>query len=715
MLPLLLIALLWAAAATANDGPGRFAAFDRAVAEAATPSARTEALVRRGEAHRVAGAFRKAFGDFAAAAAAAPSGPERRFALAALGVAQADLGLPEAEATLRQALGEDGRPSTAAEAVAAARLARLLARAGVASEATSLAEAAAQTAGDGPLGGVALTALADARLVAGDEAGAESALAQGIDRFAAMPRGRVRGGALLAAARVALSPPNPSPRLSAMAGQALDAASPTSDPRLAAALDDMKAESARLAGDLEAAFRLSGRAVAGAQRVGANDLAFRVSRRRAEIAKAFDRPQAALAAYRIAFASLQSVRLDLAVQYDAFGRSLYRREFESFHSDFLDLLLREAGDSQAGLAEAVAVLEDLKVLEIEDYFGERCVRRADESAVTDVGGDTALIYPIVLADRIELIFAQGGAFHRRSSPIDARRLKALINFALRRTVDFRGDFKPASKRLHELLIGPVEDLLQRSGVRTIVYAPDGALRSLPLASLWNGERFLVERFDLATVLGVNLVEPAPIDLANGRFLAAGASSTSIAGFQDLPGVVEETRRLADLLGGDLRVDQEFRVAEAPRILRSGPYNVVHIAAHATFGASPKDNFIALADGRLDLPALVTALRARSIERDQRIDMLTLSACQTALGNDRAPLGLAGAAYRANARSVVASLWRVPDAVTANMMVDLYAGIADDGMGRAKALANAQRKILQSDGAFSHPGFWAAFIVVGDWR
>ncbi len=169
-----------------------------------------------------------------------------------------------------------------------------------------------------------------------------------------------------------------------------------------------------------------------------------------------------------------------------------------------------------------------------------------------------------------------------------------------------------------------------------------------------------------------------------------------------------------IMGGDLLTEDDFKVEAFSAALNSKPFGVVHIATHALIGAKPSDNFIAASNGPIDIQDMALSLRARSLLTGERLELLTLSACATARGDDRAPLGLAGVAYTAGARSVLASLWPVFDNPTADLMADFYAGL-QNGQGRAAALRAAQMNMLERGPEFGDPAAWAAFTIIGDWR
>ena len=141
--------------------------------------------------------------------------------------------------------------------------------------------------------------------------------------------------------------------------------------------------------------------------------------------------------------------------------------------------------------------------------------------------------------------------------------------------------------------------------------------------------------------------------------------------------------------------------------------MVHLATHGKFSSTTEETFILTWDGQLDARGLERLLAARDVNRLSPIELLILSACQTASGDRRAALGLAGVAVRSGARSTIASLWRVNDRSTAQLMVALYRSLAQPGTSKAQALRNAQLTLLENPQT-EHPFFWGAFVLSGNW-
>ena len=194
-------------------------------------------------------------------------------------------------------------------------------------------------------------------------------------------------------------------------------------------------------------------------------------------------------------------------------------------------------------------------------------------------------------------------------------------------------------------------MLAGRGVGTLVVVPDGVLRTVPFAAMHDGERFLVERYALATAPGLRLVEPRPLTPEARRTLAAGLS-LGHDGHPALPNVAFELEGIRRLQRGTTLLDSAFQRSRFERELRDGNYNIVHIASHSQVGRDPSQIFVLAYDGQLTLDELEASIKQTRF-RKLGIELLVLSACQTAVGDDdRAALGLAGLALKAGARSPV---------------------------------------------------------------
>jgi CHAT domain-containing protein len=127
----------------------------------------------------------------------------------------------------------------------------------------------------------------------------------------------------------------------------------------------------------------------------------------------------------------------------------------------------------------------------------------------------------------------------------------------------------------------------------------------------------------------------------------------------------------------------------------------------------EDTFVLTWDNRLNVKELGDLLQTRSQDTNTPIELLVLSACQTAKGDKRAPLGLAGVAVRSGARSTIATLWSVNDESAAQFMIEFYHQLAKSKVTKAQAVRLAQLKLLKKP-EFENPFYWAPFVLIGNW-
>jgi len=301
---------------------------------------------------------------------------------------------------------------------------------------------------------------------------------------------------------------------------------------------------------------------------------------------------------------------------------------------------------------------------------------------------------------------------RASVPVGAaevtREVRRFRELLTKRTT--REFLRPA-QRLHAWLIAPLAKTLAESGVHTLVFVPDGPLRSIPMSALHDGETFLIERYAVAVTPGLRLADPRSLDPEALRILLAGLTEPT-SGYEALPGVREELTSVAELYGGDVLLDDDFEASTVEQKLASEPFNVVHIASHAEFSSDSRSTFLLTHDGRMSMQELADYVGLFRY-RDTPLELLALSACETAAGDDRAALGLSGIAVKAGARSALGTLWRVNDEAASQVVVGFYRALGVRGVTRAMALQRAQQAML-AERSTRHPAHWAAFVLIGNW-
>ena len=391
------------------------------------------------------------------------------------------------------------------------------------------------------------------------------------------------------------------------------------------------------------------------------------------------------------------------------------------YSELADLLLQRADslrdprEIEAVLREARDTVEQLKSAELEDYLSDECatVQLAKIAPLERIGKNTAVIYIVPLPDRTELLVSLASGIKRFKLPVGAEQL-ASVSREFRLNLEKRATnaYLLPARQLYDWLIRPIKGELSTNGVDTLVFVPDGALRTIPMAALQDGEHYLIEQFAVAVTPGLTLMEPKPTSRQNIRMLVGGVAE-GMQDFPPLPNVAAELQTVAATFHAEKLLDHDFVISKLKDRFAQTQYQMVHFATHGQFEPDAGKSFILTYDGKLALDQLEELIRPGQF-RGKPVELLTLSACQTAAGDDRAALGLAGVAIKAGARSTLASLWFVHDESTAMLMGEFYRRLRHDpGVSKAKALQQAQLQVL-NDGRFGHPCYWAPFLIIGNW-
>jgi len=231
-----------------------------------------------------------------------------------------------------------------------------------------------------------------------------------------------------------------------------------------------------------------------------------------------------------------------------------------------------------------------------------------------------------------------------------------------------------------------------------------------MSALYDGKEYLIQNFKIATTLGLNLTDPASLRIDRAQLLLGGISD-AVPGYEALPGVAQELTEISSIMGGDKFLNEEFSLGEVSKKLAVGGYSIVHFATHGVFADQYTDSYLLTYDGKLTLGRLQNTVGKRRY-LDKPLELMVLSACETAVGNDKAALGLAGVALKAGAKAAIASLWLISDEGTTRLMTHFYKELAE-GKTKAEALQAAQLDLV-SDQVYSHPNFWSPFLLVGNW-
>ncbi len=497
---------------------------------------------------------------------------------------------------------------------------------------------------------------------------------------------------------------------------------------IAASMHDRRAESYALgyrghlyeeAGRFEEALILSRLAVTAAQQIHAPESSYRWQWQSGRVLRGLGKNKEAIEAYRQAARTVQSIRSEMVLT-AANGASSFRQAGGQLFFELADLLLQEAAQAdpamvQAHLREARQTVELFKSAELRDYFRDDCVDtlQALEKPIEDVlAGGAAAVYPIILQDRTEVLVSLPDGMQSFIVPVSSDRMNSEI-LALRRFLEKRTtrEYLPRAQQLYDWLFREMEPLLSDRAIHTLIVVPDGALRTIPFSALHDGERFLIEKYAIATTPGLNLTDPRPLRRENLRVLSAGLTE-GVQGFPPLPNVGTEIEALETLYKSESLVDQGFLTASLERELRDKQFTIVHIASHAQFKSRVDETFLLTFDDKVTMDRLNRFIGYFRF-RDEPLELLTLSACETAAGDDRAALGLAGVAIKAGARSALATLWFINDQASSELVARFYRQLQDPKLSKAQALQRAQVSLLQEP-SYRHPTYWAPFLLLNNW-
>ncbi len=419
-------------------------------------------------------------------------------------------------------------------------------------------------------------------------------------------------------------------------------------------------------------------------------------------------------AYEKAFETLQALRGNLvAINPDV--QFSFQQTVEPVYRDLVDLLLQSPTSNQQQIGEARDVIEALQLVELENFFRSACLE-GQRVAVDKVDQkNAAVLYPIVLSDRLEVILSlPQQPLKHYSVPIPQIEVEKTITQT--RTFLEKPYIAPEGKALgqtiYRWLIQPVEQDLKQEQIETLVFVLDGALRNIPMAALYDGNQYLIERYSVAIAPGLQLLSPRPLETKNLKILAGGLTE-SRHGYPPLQNVRKELEQIQASTSGQVLLDKRFTREALQEQIKGVSFPIVHLATHGEFSSNANDTFILAYDEPIQINELNELLRNSEQTRTQPIELLVLSACRTAAGDARAALGLSGVAVQAGARSTLGSLWYLDDASGAQFIRAFYHELGQGNSNKAEALRKAQLSLLK-DPDYRSPAHWAPYVLVGNW-
>lgn len=465
-----------------------------------------------------------------------------------------------------------------------------------------------------------------------------------------------------------------------------------------------------------------------AQSINAADIVYQWEWQLGRILIAQENKNEAIIAYSQAVETIRALRSDI-VAVSSELKFDFRDSVEPVYREFVELLLEPSESeqkdaiSQEKLRKARQVIEALQLAELDNFFRNACLD-AQPVEIDRVDKNAAILYTIVLQERLAVILAipekpliyySNDISNEEVDSTVATLLNALTNPQQRLFIE--NYWEPAQK-IYNWLITPAEKQLQASQIETLVFVSEGNLRNVPLASLYDGEQYLAQKYSIAIAPSLELIDPQPLARKKLEILSMGITEGR-QGFPPLPNVRKELEDIQSQAQTKILLNEAFTEQQANTQVANTTYQVIHIATHGEFSSNVEDTFILTWDERINVEELRNIIKS-GIQQARPVELLVLSACRTAAGDNRATLGLAGIAVRAGARSTIASLWYVNDEATAALMKNLYQQLINPKITKAEALRLAQQQMLNDaetgnlNPEFGHPYFWSTFILVGNW-
>ena len=471
-------------------------------------------------------------------------------------------------------------------------------------------------------------------------------------------------------------------------------------------------------GNLSQAIALNLYALDLTNKIEADDIAYQWQWQLGRIYKDRAETRKAIASYQQAVNNLGKIREDL-VAFNPESQYSFRESVEPVYRQLVELLISQP--TQENLIQARNTIESLQMAELENYFRSSCLQAKPEQIDT-IDPLAATIYPIVTSEKLAVLTSIPG------QPIKLHTQDITPNEIESKVKDLRGQFNPAasnkrrkaqSQEFYSWLVEPSVKDLKAAEIETLVFILDSGLRNLPVSALYDGEQYLVENYAIALTPGLQLLS-SQIEPKNIKAVVAGLSEAN-QGFAALPGVNTEVQEIATSIDSKLLLNKEFtkeRLRQTLKATTEAP--ILHLATHGQFSSKAEETFILTWDDRIDVNELEQLLKVREeTPKLIPIELLVLSACKTAQGDDKAALGIAGIALKSGARSTLGTLWSVSDESTALLIERVYEQIASAKgnevipKNKAQILRQAQLELIQSE-QFNHPYYWAPFVLVGNW-
>ena len=457
-----------------------------------------------------------------------------------------------------------------------------------------------------------------------------------------------------------------------------------------------------------------------AQSIRASDIAYKWQQQLGQIYEQQGQTELATKTYRAAIANMTEVR-DNLLSTNGDLQFSFQEEMEPTYRNYMRLLLASPNPD---LRKVIQVNEGLQIARLENFLRCGKLDLVALNQLQNIKSAPSVINIIDLKDTIEIIVqSPDGSFHHHS--VDSRLVRFQVNHLLEvlqggKTIGINDRaITDYSQLIYENLITPIKTYIPPSG--TLVFTLDKSFQSLPMALLYDGKNYLIEHYSIAETLGSRVRQPRVLHENQMIALIAGLSKISPSSTDpnapqsmgDLPPSKQEVENVEkQTLSSVALLDDKFTLKRFKKELTQNNFPIVHITTHGQFSSDPLKTVLVAYDKLINIRDFDSLIRGRTENSQDAIELLVLSACETAKGNKQSAMGIAGIAAQAGARSTVATLWRVDANSTALLMQEFYKGL-NNGLPKAEALRQAQLSLL-SNPQYQKYYYWAPFLLVGSW-
>ena len=407
--------------------------------------------------------------------------------------------------------------------------------------------------------------------------------------------------------------------------------------------------------------------------------------------------------------------------------NIFETKIKPLYLDFAETFLKKATQNNIDISkkELIAfrnIHEKMKIIELQDYFQDEWLMVFLEQfeKLKKLPDQTAMLYTVPANNSLLLLLTLSDDILYFNIPIDYNRLKRMIYNFSKYLINKSDRYLYYAKKLHTVLIHPIQKELHENNIHTLIIASDDVLRLVPFSALRDGNSFLIERYALVTVPSIPLTDTKAFNKKEMKVILSGLSN----GEPSLPFVKNEINTIEQIIDKKIvLLNDQFTEQKLTNYLKDESFNVCLIATHANFSSEPENFYIQTFDTnnsntykKTTMNRLEKILKHR-IAIGKPLDLIIFSACETVYSDKKAMSGIAGMAVKAGVRSVMATLQPIADEPASLIITDFFRQLKvnefDDNFSKAMALQNAQKKMIDHN-KYQHPGYWAPFVIIGNW-